>query len=27
MSIHITSASINDNGTDLALWELSWEEQ
>ena len=27
MNIHITSASINDNGTDLALWELSWEEQ
>jgi hypothetical protein len=27
MNVHITSASINDNGTDLALWELSWEEQ
>lgn len=25
--IHITSAQIAENGTDMALWELSWEEQ
>ena len=26
-NIHITSASISDNGTDVGLWELSWDEQ
>lgn len=25
--IHITSAQLAENGTDMALWELSWEEQ
>lgn len=27
MNIHITSASISDDGTGAAMWELSWEEQ
>jgi hypothetical protein len=27
MNIHITSASITDDGSGAAMWELSWEEQ
>jgi hypothetical protein len=26
-NVHITSASITDDGTGVAVWELSWEEQ
>lgn len=27
IDIHITSASLTDDGTGAAMWELSWEEQ
>jgi hypothetical protein len=27
MNIHITSATITDDGTGAAVWELAWEEQ
>lgn len=27
MNVQITSASISDDGTGAAMWELSWEEQ
>jgi hypothetical protein len=26
-NIHITAASVNDDGTGPAVWELTWEEQ
>lgn len=27
MNVHITSATISDDGTGAAMWELTWEEQ